>query len=155
VTTDYDKETIAHMRDLLLRGARMLDEHCPKCGTPLFLIKETNLKYCPKCRVYIATQEELKRAKIDLKNTEIYDFEEYWSKIQDRSSVPSETGKSEKNQELRHEHEERSLIYSTIDEAISALVERLMLKIQREDFNLNELIEVLEKLIEIRKKLER
>jgi len=39
-----EKKLLDKMKELLLRGERMLGEVCPKCGTPLFLIKETGLK---------------------------------------------------------------------------------------------------------------
>ena len=155
MTEDYDKETIEHMRDLLLRGARMLDEHCPKCGTPLFLIKETNLKYCPKCRVYLATQEELKRAKINLSNAEIYDYDEYWSNRQEeRREIDELRGRARKS-ETKTTHNEKNILHSTINEAILTLIERLIIKIQREDMEPNELLGILEKLIEIKTKLEK
>lgn len=36
------------MADLLRSGARMLIEHCPLCGTPLFQLKTGEI-YCSRC----------------------------------------------------------------------------------------------------------
>ena len=53
-----DPETKKLIEKLLLRGERMLGETCPVCGTPLFLIKELGLRFCPKCRRYVIKSEE-------------------------------------------------------------------------------------------------
>ena len=53
-----DPETRKLMEKLLLRGERMLGETCPVCGTPLFLIKELGLRFCPKCKRYVIKSEE-------------------------------------------------------------------------------------------------
>jgi len=154
MSEDYSEETIAHMRNLLLKGARMLDEHCPKCNTPLFLIKETNLKYCPNCRVYLATEEELKRAKIDLDKVEVYDFEEYWS---GKNVNKKETrGKEQLGQKpnTNEVYKGENLILSTIDEAIIALIERLMIIVQRRDLEIDEILKIIDKLLEVRRKIE-
>ena len=36
------------MAELLRSGARMLNEHCPVCGTPLFQLKTGEI-YCSRC----------------------------------------------------------------------------------------------------------
>jgi UPF0148 protein len=36
------------MGDLLRRGARLLSEACPECGTPLFRLKSGEI-ICPRC----------------------------------------------------------------------------------------------------------
>ncbi|MFH0749141.1 MAG: Sjogren's syndrome/scleroderma autoantigen 1 family protein [Candidatus Bathyarchaeota archaeon] len=42
------EEHLKQMADLLKSGARMLEDHCPECNSPLFLVKGT--VWCPKCQ---------------------------------------------------------------------------------------------------------
>ncbi|MGQ4892292.1 MAG: Sjogren's syndrome/scleroderma autoantigen 1 family protein [Candidatus Njordarchaeia archaeon] len=164
-----DEETIRHIRELLLRGERLLDEHCPKCGTPLILIKETGLKYCPKCRVYIATEEELKRAKIDAKKIKVYDFDDYWKKkenakreivrdeakslaIEEEKDTVRETPKSREEVEIIELNEEETL--SRLDVLITLIVDKMREKIEKQDLTLEQMINLLDKIIQLRQNLE-
>ncbi|WP_457753938.1 Sjogren's syndrome/scleroderma autoantigen 1 family protein [Thermococcus sp.] len=57
-----DEEIRKIITPLLLSGAKMLDKHCPKCGSPLF---ELNGKvFCPVC------EHRKKQRKADLKGIE-------------------------------------------------------------------------------------
>lgn len=44
---EADRASARHMGELLLRGARMTDRHCPECGSPLF--EEDGTTFCPEC----------------------------------------------------------------------------------------------------------
>ncbi|NIQ06254.1 MAG: hypothetical protein GWO20_11190 [Candidatus Korarchaeota archaeon] len=72
-----ERDVRKHVVSLLKRGNRLLAEHCPKCGTPLLLIKDKGLKYCPKCQVYLATREEIEKGKV-AREEDIYEFDQYW-----------------------------------------------------------------------------
>ena len=155
---DVKNDLIKHMKELLLHGERMLDEYCPKCGTPLFLIKETGLKYCPKCRVYIATPEELQRAKIDLNRLQVIDFDKYWSKkekqiIDKEKKVVKTPSRKKEAPSLPREN----AVLSALDELILVIVDKLTLQIERnfEKVNINELLQLLDKIIDIRIRLTR
>jgi len=56
--TDNDDSSIKKMADLLQRGATMLADSCPQCGSPLFKVGEDI--YCAKCdrRIVYADSEE-------------------------------------------------------------------------------------------------
>ena len=57
-----DEEIRKIITPLLLSGAKMLDKHCPKCGSPLF---ELNGKvFCPVC------EHREKQKKAELKGIE-------------------------------------------------------------------------------------
>ncbi|NJE25358.1 hypothetical protein E3E22_01665 [Thermococcus sp. MV5] len=57
-----DKEIREIITPLLLSGAKMLDKHCPKCGSPLF---ELNGKvFCPVC------EHRKKHEEVGLKSVE-------------------------------------------------------------------------------------
>ena len=43
-----DREATARMSDLLLQGATMTNEHCDRCGTPLF--RQDGQTFCPNCQ---------------------------------------------------------------------------------------------------------
>lgn len=53
-----DEEIIKKMANLIRSGARMLQESCPLCHTPLVRLKSGEI-ICPKCekRVYIVKDE--------------------------------------------------------------------------------------------------
>lgn len=57
-----DKEIREIITPLLLSGAKMLDKHCPRCGSPLF---ELNGKvFCPIC------EHRKKEERVELKSIE-------------------------------------------------------------------------------------
>ncbi|MCD6490810.1 MAG: hypothetical protein DRQ02_06405 [Candidatus Latescibacterota bacterium] len=155
---DVENDLIKHMKELLLHGERMLDEYCPKCGTPLFLIKETGLKYCPKCRVYIATPEELQRAKIDLSRLQVIDFDKYWSKKERQITSAEEEKKIVKTPGKKKKEAswiQKDAILSALDELILVIIDKLTLQIERnfEKININELLQLLDKIIALRIRL--
>ncbi|CAM2900332.1 MULTISPECIES: Sjogren's syndrome/scleroderma autoantigen 1 family protein [Halobacterium] len=43
-----DREETARMSDLLLQGATMTNDHCDRCGTPLF--RHDGETFCPTCQ---------------------------------------------------------------------------------------------------------
>ena len=55
-----DNDLVKKMSQLLEEGNTLLDEYCPKCGTPLFFIKSKKMRYCPKCNVYYVKENEAK-----------------------------------------------------------------------------------------------
>jgi UPF0148 protein len=57
---DKDDTSVKKMADLLRRGATMLADACPQCGSPLFKVDEDI--YCVKCDrriVYADSDEEI------------------------------------------------------------------------------------------------
>lgn len=60
---EQKKRLIQHMIELLREGHKMLDESCPRCGAILFFRKDVGLKYCPNCRIFLASPEEIKKIK--------------------------------------------------------------------------------------------
>ena len=57
---DKDDTSVKKMADLLRRGATMLADACPQCGSPLFKVGEDI--YCAKCDrriVYADSDEEI------------------------------------------------------------------------------------------------
>ncbi len=147
----YDKSTVHHIRELLLRGDRMLDEHCPKCGMPLILIKKVGLKYCPKCRVYIATEEEIKKAKIDTSKLKVYDFDEYW-KGSTEIKV-NETSKESPKNLMQTEIEHHPLVGEKLDELIVIIIQKISEKINKQELTVDQLIKLLESIIELKNQL--
>ena len=161
-----DSETIKHIRELLLRGERLLDEHCPKCGTPLILIKETGLKYCPKCRVYIATEEELKKAKVDPKKLKVYDFDEYWKTKEKAGSEQTEAPiehveEKEKMKQKENSKEKKDITDSVIsedaigelDNLISFMVTKIKEKIEKQDLTLEQMVDLLNRIVQLKKQI--
>ena len=58
--SDKDDTSVKKMADLLRRGATMLADACPQCGSPLFKVDEDI--YCVKCDrriVYADSDEEI------------------------------------------------------------------------------------------------
>ena len=55
---DKDDTSVKKMADLLRRGATMLADACPQCGSPLFKVDEDI--YCVKCdrRIVYADSDE-------------------------------------------------------------------------------------------------
>lgn len=56
---DKDDTSVKKMADLLRRGATMLAESCPQCGSPLFKVADDI--YCVRCDrriVYTDSEEE-------------------------------------------------------------------------------------------------
>ncbi|MFW6447983.1 MAG: Sjogren's syndrome/scleroderma autoantigen 1 family protein [Halobacteriota archaeon] len=53
---EADRATARQMGELLLRGARMTDRHCPECGSPLF--EEEGTVFCPTCEREVVEVEE-------------------------------------------------------------------------------------------------
>jgi len=49
-------ENIKKMADLLRRGASLLSQSCPQCGSPLFKIKDEI--YCPSCEKKVVIVKE-------------------------------------------------------------------------------------------------
>ncbi|SEW16751.1 Sjogren's syndrome/scleroderma autoantigen 1 family protein [Halobacterium jilantaiense] len=43
-----DREATARMSDLLLQGATMTNDHCDRCGSPLF--RQDGQTFCPNCQ---------------------------------------------------------------------------------------------------------
>ena len=161
-TNNDEKKLLEKMRDLLLSGARMLGEACPKCGTPLFLIKEVGLKYCPKCNVYVATPDEIEKAKIDKSRLKIYDFDAYWaSKEEEKEEAVPKTITEEKEVRKKAETIEREKviekqhILDALDELILTLIEKITLLIDRnfQKADPKELLGILREIIKIRKEL--
>ena len=57
---DKDDPSVKKMADLLRKGATMLADACPQCGSPLFKVKDD--MYCVKCDrqvVYAESDEEV------------------------------------------------------------------------------------------------
>lgn len=54
---EADRASARQMGELLLRGARMTDRHCPECGTPLF--EEEGATFCPECEREVVAPEEV------------------------------------------------------------------------------------------------
>jgi len=57
---DKDDTSVKKMADLLRRGATMLADSCPQCGSPLFKVEDDI--YCVKCDrriVYADSEEEI------------------------------------------------------------------------------------------------
>ncbi|MHA1616370.1 MAG: autoantigen p27 domain-containing protein [Candidatus Njordarchaeales archaeon] len=162
-----EKKLLERMKDLLLRGERMLGEACPRCGTPLFLIKATGLKYCPKCNVYLATPEELEHAKVDKKMLKVIDFEDYWRKKEvepethesprydeiSEQAPQEETAKTERREEIKIRKPEKLKLIDTIDELIIALTEKIIIKLDRENIDVEKLFKWLLELLEVRKRV--
>ena len=60
IMNDKDDVSIKKMAELLRRGATMLAESCPQCGSPLFKVGDDI--YCAKCNrriVYAKSDEEV------------------------------------------------------------------------------------------------
>lgn len=57
---EADRASAQHMGELLLRGARMTDRHCPECGTPLFA--EDGATFCPECEREVVAPDEVQSA---------------------------------------------------------------------------------------------
>jgi len=159
-----EKKLLDKMKDLLLRGARMLGDSCPKCGTPLFYVKAVGLKYCPKCDVYLATPEELEKAKIDKTKLKILDFNEYWSKKeqiqtpQEELTKPPEKMPAEPKPKITPKEKvsiEVNKLSDAINELIIVLIEKLILLIDREyeKLNVRDMIEILKELIKVKKEV--
>ncbi len=53
---EAERESARHMSELLLKGAKMTDRHCPECGTPLF--REDDRIYCPECERTVVTGDD-------------------------------------------------------------------------------------------------
>ena len=61
IMDEKDETSVKKMADLLQRGATMLADSCPQCGSPLFKVGEDS--YCAKCDrriVYADSDEETK-----------------------------------------------------------------------------------------------
>jgi len=163
---DAERELIKRMKNLLLNGARMLDETCPKCGTPLFYMKDIGLKYCPKCNVYVATPAELENAKIDQTKLKIIDFDSYWSSERNEEKKVKEDSLNLEQQEKRLEKKDAmpiirndlaisSKVTDFIDELICAIIEKIILRVERdfEKISVEELLKILNDIIRIRQML--
>lgn len=50
------EENIKKMADMLRRGASLLSQSCPQCGSPLFKIKDEI--YCPACEKKVVIVKE-------------------------------------------------------------------------------------------------
>ncbi|MEO2117879.1 MAG: Sjogren's syndrome/scleroderma autoantigen 1 family protein [Methanocaldococcus sp.] len=60
-----DGEILKTLSNELLKGAKMLSIHCPKCGYPLF--EKDGKTYCPVCEKYKNDELEKNRIKYDSK----------------------------------------------------------------------------------------
>jgi len=162
-----NKKLFEEMRKLLLDSSRwrMLDEVCPRCGTILFLDKQVNLKYCPKCKVYLASPEELQKAKIDLSKMKIYDFEEYWKMVEKGKEIPKTIEKEKRLAEISEKEVKqvekvtkkeiiKTNITDALDSLILTLIDKLTSILLKSELSLDECIEILFKLIKLRKELQ-
>lgn len=120
----------------------MLDESCPKCGTPLFYIKEVGLKYCPKCDIYVATLEEIENAKIDKSKLKLINIDEV---------EKEEKGESLEIKKLKPVKSLNEKVIESINELILVIIEKLILLMEKkhEGMNINSLLSILERLINI------
>lgn len=161
-----EKKLFEEMKKLLLNSSRwrMLDEVCPRCNTILFLDKQVNLKYCPKCRVYLASPEELQKAKIDLSRMKIYDFEEYWKMIERGKEVPKTIKKKEHWTEISKEKTKqiervtrkeiiKTNIADALDSLILTLIDKLTSIVVSSDIDIEKALDILAKLVRLRKEL--
>lgn len=146
-----DRELLQKMKNLLLSGARMLDESCPNCGTPLFYIKEVGLKYCPKCDIYVATLREIENAKIDkhrLKLINIDELKEVSISEKEKTSL-MEKNKAKMSKTINEK------ISDAINELILVIIEKLILLLEKdyEKMGVDSLLRVLENAIKIIKEV--
>lgn len=161
-----EEEVSKRVAKLLKQGNKMLSEHCPKCGSPLFLIKERGLKYCPKCEVYLASRAEIKKADIG-DEARIYDFDEYWKEEEGRKRPTTgktkyESKKPTKKQTKTYEQKkvqrkgiEGRPIDREMDATIHSILRRFNSKIKERDVPAEKLIEWLDKMVSIRETLKR
>lgn len=163
-----EREVIARIRDMLMQGHQLTDRHCPRCGYPLIRDKNVNLDYCPHCNVYLATPEELKKAKIDLSKTPIYDFNEYWKmrERREKARVEVKPEAAEKRVESvavvrRREERERvprekvvsHSLKEALDSLLATLIDKLTQIIVESDLSASDCIKLLRELVELRKAL--
>ncbi len=146
-----DRELLQKMKNLLLSGARMLDEVCPNCGTPLFYIKEVGLKYCPKCDVYVATPQEIENAKIDKSRLKIISIDEL---KREKSEIKELPKNKQRNSEIKSINKR---VLDTLNELILVIVEKLILLIEKnyDKMNVNSLLATLEHALRILKEIKK
>lgn len=162
-----EEEIRKRVTKLLKQGNKMLSEHCPKCDSPLFLIKERGLKYCPKCEVYLASRDEIKKADIG-EEARIYDFDEYWKEVEGKrkksttnkvEQAPKKSTKKQistkKQKKIQKKRRKENSIDKEMDEMIHLIVRKFNSKIRKRDVRPEKLIEWLDKLVRIREKLKR
>jgi len=144
-----DKELLQKMKNLLLSGARMLDEVCPNCGTPLFYIKEVGLKYCPKCDVYVATLQEIENAKIDKSRLKLININEL-KKTEKKEETPAM-----KKDDIKIFRPVSEKISDAVNELILVIIEKLILLLEKnyEKMDIDSLLRVLENTLKIIKEI--
>ncbi|WP_456368265.1 Sjogren's syndrome/scleroderma autoantigen 1 family protein [Thermococcus sp.] len=85
-----DEEIRKVIMPLMLSGAKMLDRHCPKCGSPLF--EKDGRVFCPVCEY----RERKKKTEINQKTGEVVKrLEEKLIKL--ASSLPDDVDELEKH----------------------------------------------------------
>lgn len=138
-----DRNVIAKMSELLLKGERMLEEICPLCKTPLFYIKSKKMRYCPMCDIYWVSEEEAKKYRI-----EAMTLEEYFGEKKKGATVisPAEKGTqiSEKVSEMRED------LLQLIDDSIRNIIEVLNKRVRAGTVDESTLLKFLELLIKLR-----
>lgn len=158
-----EDELRKRMTKLLKKGNKLLAEYCPKCGSPLFLIKNKGLKYCPKCNVYLASREDIEREEID--RDRIYDFDSYWENDTKTKQEKAVTKKqSQKNtsrgkkrpRETKTTYEEKRQVHDLapeIDRLLQLLLKKLESQLRNRQIPSDKLVEWLKTLMEVRNQL--
>lgn len=164
------KEVRERMTKLLKQGNKLLAEYCPKCGTPLFLIKDKGLKYCPKCQVYLATEEEIEEKEIDTTKEKIYDFDKFWKQegekekkeigikepVEKRKTMKRTSQEKEEvltKKAVAQEKLERKTpgkVNSSLDTVLATLLHKLSIKIEERELSSEKILEWIERLAKIR-----
>ena len=148
-----ERELIKKMSKLLLKGAKMLDETCPMCGTPLFYMKEVGLKYCPKCDIFVATPEELEKAKVDKRMIKIIGPEDLKGEKKEEKIIKEELlRKPEKRlpkmeKLLKTSDERLKELDEAFSDALYLLIDKFIESVQQEKLSSNEVLELMNKLI--------
>ncbi|MFP4590382.1 MAG: Sjogren's syndrome/scleroderma autoantigen 1 family protein [Halobacteriales archaeon] len=68
---EAERASARQMGELLLRGARMTDRHCPECGSPLF--EEEGTVFCPTCEREVVEEGEVPPMAADADETSSID----------------------------------------------------------------------------------
>ncbi len=154
-----ERELIKKMSRLLLKGAKMLEETCPMCGTPLFYMKEVGLKYCPKCDIFVATPEELEKAKVDKRMIKIISPEDLKEEKKEKKIIKEELLKRPVKQLPRMEKllktsdERLKELDDAFSDALYLLIDKFIESVQQEKLSSSEVLELMDKLITLWKNL--
>lgn len=65
-----DNDAIKRAAQLLLDGATMIQDSCPKCHSPLYRMKNGSL-FCATCNLPVVTAEEQQQKKLQEKQEDI------------------------------------------------------------------------------------